>query len=55
MEIKCKIFRDSYMEDLQNQINIWLKDNQNITILNSLQSSIRDIYVAITIFYKIGD
>lgn len=55
MALRCKIFRERKSADLESEINIWLSNNEDITIAQITHSEDTQ-YGTVLIFYtkKLG-
>ncbi len=49
--MKIKKFSNTYSDDLEEDINLFLEENSNINILHKTQPIIRGDYIIIFIYY----
>lgn len=50
--MKCKIFGDSYLYDVERKINQFLEENSDIQIHHINQIISTDNFIMVTIFYS---
>ena len=50
--MKCKLFGDSYLYDVERKINQFLEENSDIQIHHVTQIISHDNFIMVTIFYS---